>query len=670
MIDIKKDLNPSQLAAVMAVNGPVIVIAGAGSGKTRVIEYRVLNLIQNGVEPHSILLLTFTRKAAHEMLSRASRHDQRCMRVEGGTFHSFAYRMLKKYGAEIGLAKTFSILDEDDAGVAMHKCATRLGCFERDRLFPKKETLRSVISMSVNKAATIEDVLDKEYPHFLEFAPEITSVRKEYTEYKVKNGYLDYDDLLVYLRLLLKRSDIRPKIADKYRFLMVDEYQDTNKIQADIVYLLAEKNRNVMAVGDDAQSIYGFRGTSHENIMEFPKRFAGCTIIKLEENYRSTQPILDAANAVLGNINNKYAKTLTAAKRFEGVKPRLLFFKDVYEEAMWIADKIKELRDDGTPLGHQAVLFRSAYISIPLQAELSRRNIPYQVFGGLRFYETAHVKDLVAHLRVLANPKDEISWHRILMLIEGIGPKTADKITVKLAGSGASLDKAIDDVLVNGDKAHTYSARLKNLGSCLKDICNKVSMGQRYDRVLDHYLPLMKEKFDDWHIRVNDFESLRQIVATYTSLADFLADFSIEAPERGVRAVEPERKNEEGPLTLSTIHSAKGLEWETVFLIGVADGTLPISFALNSEDDIEEEHRLFYVALTRAKTDLFLSLHHEGTRGGLTQFNKISRFVDDANVLAALDQNVVFDPEGQEAGEFGSGNDTDSLLRDIIDSFN
>ncbi|MBN1526321.1 MAG: ATP-dependent helicase, partial [Candidatus Omnitrophica bacterium] len=625
--------------------------------------------------PRSILLLTFTRKAAHEMLSRASRHDQRCMRVEGGTFHSFAYRMLKKYGSEIGLAKTFSILDEDDAGVAMHKCATRLGCFDKDRLFPKKETLRSVISMSVNKAAPIEDILDKEYPHFLEFAPEITSIRKEYAEYKVKNSYLDYDDLLVYLRLLLKRSEIRPKIAGKYLFLMVDEYQDTNKIQADIVYLLADRNRNVMVVGDDAQSIYGFRGTSHENIMEFPKRFSGCVIIKLEANYRSTQPILDAANAVLGNINNKYAKTLTAARKSDGVKPRLLFFKDVYEEAMWIADKVKEMRDEGLPLGHQAVLFRSAYISIPLQAELSRRNIPYQIFGGLKFYETAHVKDLIAHLRVLANPKDEISWHRILMLIDGIGPKTAERITEKLAVSGASFDKAIDEVLLNGDKAHAYSGQLKKLGACLRATIDNVGMAERYERILDHYLPLMKEKFDDWHIRVNDFDSLRQIVATYTSLTDLLADFSIEAPERGVRAVEAERKDDEGPLTLSTIHSAKGLEWEAVFLIGVADGMLPISFALNSEDDIEEEHRLFYVALTRAKTNLFLSLHHEGTRGGITQFNKISRFVDEPNVAAALDQDVVFDGEvrgdlSQETDSvFGVDRDSDSLLRDIIDSF-
>jgi DNA helicase-2/ATP-dependent DNA helicase PcrA len=412
--------------------------------------------------------------------------------------------------------------------------------------------------------------------------------------------------------------------------------------------------------------------------MDFPKTFSGCVVIKLEENYRSTQSILDVANAVLENISNKYSKSLVSAKKTEGARPHLLYFKDVYEEAGWIADKIKDMRDDGTPFGHQAVLFRSAYVSIPLQAELSRRGIPYQVFGGLKFYETAHVKDLISHLKVAVNPGDEISWNRVLMLIEGIGPKTAEKITEGIIAC-LSLDDAVEKVLASPQKQAAYSPRLKKLGSSLSAVASgKAGVGERYERILEYYLPLMRDKFDDWHIRVNDLEALRQIVATYKSLEDLLADFSIEAPERGVMRVDAEVPADERPLTLSTIHSAKGLEWEAVFVTGVADGLLPISFALNSEDDLEEEHRLFYVALTRAKAHLYLSLHHEGTKGGITQFNKISRFVDQPNVLAMLEQKAITDPEFDEDSPFEDDDtdtirrhyDKDSLLRDIIDTFN
>jgi DNA helicase-2/ATP-dependent DNA helicase PcrA len=619
------------------LDGPLLVIAGAGSGKTRVIEYRVLNLVQQGIAPNSILLLTFTRKAAHEMIARASRHDPRCANVEGGTFHSFAFRILRRYSKVIGLPGSFVILDEGDAEEAVHRCAAKMGLYDREKRFPKKDTLRSLISMSINKNASIGEIIKKEYPHFVEDIDDIENLRTEYARYKIDKNYLDYDDLLVFLRILLENEDVRARLSQKYRYIMVDEYQDTNRLQGDIAFSLAEKNGNIMVVGDDAQSIYGFRGASHENIMEFPKKFPSCTIIKLEENYRSSQTILDIANAVMENMKNKYSKCLISAKNQIGQKPQLLFFKDPYEEAEWIADKIKRFLDEGVPLGHQCILLRSLYLSIPLQSELSRRNIPYETFGGLKFYETAHVKDVLSHVKVIVNPKDELAWHRVLMLIKRIGPKTAGRLTDECTAL-PSLDEILEKVFPRYLKGYPYSEGLARLGKMLRVMSDaETEVGEKFENTLDYYFPLLKDKYDDWHLRLNDLEALRQIAMRYGSLDDLLEDFAVEPPERGVRSVEPETKDEEKPVVISTIHSAKGLEWDTVFLMGLMDGVLPVTFALDNEDDIEEEQRLFYVAVTRAKNRLFLTLHHEGMRSGITQFNKISRFVDVPNVLAKLD---------------------------------
>lgn len=676
MHDLKNTLNPSQLAAVNATTGPILVIAGAGSGKTRVIEYRVLNLVKSGVDPKSILLLTFTKRAAHEMLSRAARHDPRIRAVDGGTFHSFAFKTLKKYSAVLGFSNLFSILDESDAEEAVHKCGARSNFFDKEKKHPKKSTLKAIFSVSVNKGRSIEETLDREYPHFLHASGEIEALRKEYAAYKIKKNYLDYDDLLIYLRLLLGKPEVRDRIAERYRYVMVDEYQDTNIIQGDIAFLLAEKHRNIMVVGDDAQSIYGFRGAFHRNIMEFPKRFDGCVIIKLEKNYRSTPPILDVANTVLGNMAHKYSKCLVSARGEEAAAlPKLNFFKDGYDEAGWIAEKVAQLRAEGVELSQQAVLFRAAYVSIPLQAELARCGIPYQVFGGLKFYETAHVKDTIAHLKIIHNIKDEISWHRILTLIEGVGPKTADAISEAIM-----KEPSIAGVAARAFSEAACGARmtqsLKRLKSFLLSASRDgMSPGALYDLAFDYYLPLMKDKFDDWHLRLNDLEALRQIAARYVSLEELLGDFSIEPPDRSVLGVSASSKGDERPITLSTIHSAKGLEWDTVFLIGLVDGVLPSAFALGNDEDIEEEHRLFYVAITRAKNRLFMSLNHEGTRGGITQFNKISQFLETSNVLACLDQKVVFEGKTYDGIELDDSDaidiepayDKDTLLKDVVD---
>jgi DNA helicase-2/ATP-dependent DNA helicase PcrA len=430
-----------------------------------------------------------------------------------------------------------------------------------------------------------------------------------------------------------------------------------------------------MAVGDDAQSIYGFRGASHENIMAFPDKFTGCKIIVLEENYRSTQEILDVANSALEGMTNKYSKCLVSAKSEKGAKPSMMLFKDAYEEAEWIAGRIKELEDEGLSLAGQAILFRSAYVSIPLQAELSRLNIPYQVYGGLKFYETAHVKDVMAHLRIIANLKDELSWSRVLMLIDGVGPKRAQIITDEIMAC-ASFNDVMERVFYKYKAGHVCARGLMRLASALRGACdNGASPGAQFEIIIDYYDAIFKSKFDDWHIRINDLAALKQVSTRYRHLEDILADLAIEPPERGVAGIAPETPRTEETLTLSTIHSAKGLEWDTVFLVGLADGVLPISFALNSEEEIEEEHRLFYVGITRAKQRLYLSLHHEGTRGGITQFNKISRFLDNADILSKVEQaegdamEDVFEDLSAPDGDIRPVYDKDALYRRVIDYF-
>ncbi|MCU0650976.1 MAG: ATP-dependent helicase [Candidatus Omnitrophica bacterium] len=627
MIDISKELNPSQLEAVDAIDGPVLVIAGAGSGKTRVIEYRVLNLIQKNVLPQSILLLTFTRKAASQMLARASRHDRRCSLVEGGTFHSFAYRILKKYSKRLGF-DFFTILDESDAENALNLCVGRLALNDKDKRFPRKDTLRKIISMSINKDTPIGGIIETEYPNFIDYSSAVERIADEYRRYKQEKGYFDYDDLLVYLFVCLSRyDDIRREISSRYRYVMVDEYQDTNKLQADIAYYLAKDHGNCMAVGDDAQSIYGFRGASHKNIMEFPKKFSGTRIIKLEANYRSSQPILDVANAVLRNMRTKFDKDLFSATEHRGVKPTLLFFQDTTSEAEWLGQKILDLRDEGVGFGDQAVLFR----------------LPFQVFGGVKFYETSHVKDLLAHLRVILNPHDEISWTRLLELIEGIGPRTAAKVISSIEAQSGMQD-IINNALRTGFDKNKYKAGLEKLACALDNAVNKCpSLGSKLSKLMDYYEPIFRQRFDDWNQRENDLAALKQISERYDSLQDFLAEFSIEPPDYGVAKAASRVPEDEKPLTLSTIHSAKGLEWECVFLMGLVDGILPVSFALEDESRIDEEHRLFYVGLTRAKSRLYLFVHHEANGVGMSGFNKVSRFLDSREVLAKLDQDIQVD---------------------------
>jgi DNA helicase II / ATP-dependent DNA helicase PcrA len=666
--DLRMHLNGRQYEAVTTVDGPVLVIAGAGTGKTRVIEFRVRHLVESGVPPASILLLAFTRRSAREMISRASRYDPRCNSVEGGTFHSFANKMLRRYCDFFGLPDSFTVYDESDSEEALHRCAANLGFYAREKRRPRKDMLRSILSMAVNKEISIEDVLVKHYPPFLQYADEIRDLRVKYTEYKIASHCLDYDDLLLYLKILLENGQIRARISERYRYVMVDEFQDTNAMQGEITYRLAEGHRNILVVGDDAQSIYGFRGSSHRNIMRFPERFEGCRIIKLEDNYRSTQAILDVGNAVLDNMSNKYEKCLKAVKPDYGEKPHLIHFRDAYEEAGWIADRVKEYYDQGMELSHQCILFRSAYITIPLQAELSKRNIPFMVYGGLRFYETAHVKDVIAHLRLFVNPKDELSWNRVLLLIPGVGPRTAERL-LKDISRCATLESIVADVIDVQSQNRGYGQGFLRLKDLLETGQKTTSAGERCQAAVSYYEPILREKVDlDWHLRKNDLEALQQVSARYESLPELLTDFAIEPPERGVKDFHDTVW--ERPLILSTIHSAKGLEWRHVFIVGAIDGVLPSSYSTHDDEELEEEHRLLYVAITRARERLYILVHHEGRNNGIHTFNRLSRFIDAANVRECLDQAHAFPAaEGQTPGSGQiAGYGKSELLAKLLDS--
>ncbi len=634
-------LNEQQWKAVRTTEGPLLVIAGPGSGKTRVIEYRVLHLIGQGIAPKQILLLTFTRKAAQEMLSRAAAHDERAGHVHGGTFHSFAYKLVNEFKERLGFSGSLTVLDEKDAEEALQKLVGRLGLGDGDTAFPKKHTLRAILSETINKDKTITEVIEYSYEHLLSHTKTIERLEEAYAVYKREAGYLDFDDLLRLAVQLLRDEEVARMVGSRYRYVMVDEYQDTNRLQGEIAYLLARAHGNIMVVGDDAQSIYGFRGAYHENIMQFPKLFPGCVTVLLEKNYRSVQAVLNLGNAILETMPKKFKKTLVAARGETGVKPQMAYFGDAEEEAHWIRSRIQYLEKKGTPLSRQAVLFRSSYISIPLQAELTKQGVPYEVFGGLKFYEMAHVKDMLSYLKILANDKDELSWNRILLLIPGVGPKTADAVWnyVKINGGA-----------VSDSEWKKYPDGVRALFEALYSAEGESKAPQdRFDTLLAYYVPVLKQKFDDWPSRRNDLEILREVAGYYDNLQLFLSDCAIEPPER-------RQKRKEGALTLSTIHSAKGLEWDSVYLLGAIDGVLPSKMAFDSEEELEEEQRLLYVAVTRAKNDLALSFHLESGHGSFS-LHRLSRFLEEKEVFAALEHKDYSERRARERAVWDEGTD-------------
>lgn len=633
MINYKKELNPAQLKAVQSIEGPYLVIAGAGSGKTRILVYRVAYLVEHGVKPSNILLLTFTRKSAQEMLARASGAlDNRCQHVSGGTFHSFANFVLRKYGSYLNLSNNFTIMDQADAQSALGLARKNLGFDKTDNRFPKKKTILDIISKGINTSCDIGLVIESEYPHFSDYEASIEKIKKEYARYKREKALLDYDDLLLLLKELLSTNkEVREALSRQYKYIMVDEYQDTNKLQADILYCLLSEHKNIMVVGDDSQSIYAFRGANFKNIIDFPKVFKEAKVITLEENYRSIQPILSLTNRVIENAREKFEKILFTKRKGSNM-PVYIEIENENKQSINIIGKIKALQSKGVKLGDMAILFRSGWHSNDLEIELAKNNIPFLKYGGQKFVESSHIKDLLSYVYIIHNRSDEINWIRALTLIRGVGAKTAQKIFNKISGNKGAFP--LEDKLFK---------KIKDMGELLR-IINYVDNNQKTPLEVikmlgKYYEPIFKERYDDFHKRIGDLASLEKIASRYEKIQDFLTDMALEPPETNL-AKKGIFDRDKSKLVLSTIHSAKGLEWHTVFIIHVAEGYIPSYQSMGNDESIEEERRLLYVAMTRAKENLYIlkPLIDSSPRSYFMSkdgpgFTQTSRFIDEGDVL-------------------------------------
>jgi DNA helicase-2/ATP-dependent DNA helicase PcrA len=643
-IDFKSQLNPAQLEAVMVTDGPVLVIAGAGSGKTRTLVHRLARLVSLGVDPTSILLLTFTRKAASEMLSRAEKLLGMALGgVQGGTFHAFSFATLRRHPQATGYPGTLTIMDRGDAEEVMGHVISGLGAGKGDKSFPKKGFVLELISKSRNKELTVSDVLSREAYQLLPHATALEEIADEYRIYKENHGLLDYDDMLFTLeRALLAHPDLLEQLRARHRYIMVDEYQDTNLVQARLVKLLAGEAGNVMAVGDDAQSIYAFRGANVENILSFPRIYQGTRLIRLEQNYRSTQPILDLTNAILRGAKDRFDKNLFS-EREGGPKPELVKAYSDQTQARLAVEKIRELKRRYLAC-EIAVLFRAGYQSYSLELALNKEGIAFQKFGGLRFSEAAHVKDAVAFLRVVHNPRDAVAWKRVLTLVDKVGEKTALKIAV-----------AVRD----NDQGFLAAQRKKNPGleavfAFLEELRSEPGgPAAMLERAVVFYTPALTRLHpEDYPRRLAGLEQLSQIAVSYAHLEAFLADLALENPEEERKGVR------EDAVVLSTVHSAKGLEWAAVLLLDLVDDRFPSRHALARPEDLEEERRLLYVACTRAK-DL-LTLYVPGTvynrAGGGSQPAMPSLFVRELDRDLYTEMRETFSGALTRLGEGGMGN--------------
>ncbi|MEK6371824.1 MAG: ATP-dependent helicase [Acidobacteriota bacterium] len=669
-VKYEDELNAEQLEVVMAGDGPLLVIAGAGSGKTRALTYRVSRLIEDGVDPNDILLVTFTNKASREMLSRVEQLvtvDTR--RIWGGTFHSIGNRLLRRHAEAIGYRSSFTILDSEDAKEMMESAISSLGIKTLEKRFPKGDVLLDIYSFLINTRTPLELHLEQNYPHFALYRDEMVNVFRRYKERKREANAMDFDDLLVNWKLLL---DDHPEVSEalkrRFRSILVDEYQDTNKLQADIVDAMASEKHNVMVVGDDAQSIYSFRGASFENILTFPLRFPEAKIYKLETNYRSTPQILALANASMSHNRFQFRKELHAV-RGAGPDPAVVGVDDVFEQAAFVAQRILELRDEGESLADIAVLYRSHYQSLELQMELSRRLIPYEIRSGVRFFEQAHIKDVIAYLKIVTNPRDELSWKRVLKLYPKVGEKTAAEVWGRISASPDPLQAFLFSAPLPqaGEGGPERAKRVEGPGegrlNLLKSLLEMLAgEGMKHNPseairliVEKGYADYARAKFANAQARLDDLEQLSQYALRYDDVNAFLDEVALANPIAGedVAVVGPEDEK----IVLSSVHQAKGLEWRIVFVIWLADGRFPSQralrvpggivripegnvaeeFALMVQDEREreivipgeeEERRLFYVAVTRAKQELYLVFPVMARdRGGMDILMEPSRFV-------------------------------------------
>ncbi len=636
MIDYQKELNPEQLAVVKGGDGPCLVLAGAGSGKTRTIIYRLAYLLEKGADPRNICLVTFTNKAAKEMTTRAEALlGYKPQGMIAGTFHHLANFLLRRYGKRIGLEPNFTILDEDDKKSLIKASIGESGVDTKKKRFPMPAVLKEIFSYAKNSRNNLEQVIDLKHPNFLPLQEEIASVRRIYEKKKKDGNMVDFDDLLTAtLNLLETQTDIREGLARHFQYLLVDEYQDTNPVQAAILYHLSSHYKNILVVGDDAQSIYSFRAADIKNILDFNKTYPEAKMFKLETNYRSTPNILDLANDVISKNFNQFPKNLKSL-RPKLSAPSLLSAGSQNDEAKFIADKILELRGEGVELKNMAVLFRASYHSQVLEMELTRRDIPYEYRGGVKFFERSHIKDVISYLRAFFNPKDEAAWTRILSFGVGVGPVAAQNIFNTVAQKNTPQEIAQITSSNFGAKAGLPRVGVK-AGNSWNDI---LRLWQKFlnlapapnnfiEAVLSsHYRDYMEHTYDNFEDRLNDLMELAAFSSKYENLENFLTEITlfedVAVKNDGGASYDREK------MVLSTIHQAKGLEWNTVFIINLIDGAFPNRRALLEDGGVEEERRLFYVACTRAKENLFLSYAFTGGGGdfGGMNFNEPSIFL-------------------------------------------
>ncbi|HEY2330243.1 MAG TPA: ATP-dependent helicase [Verrucomicrobiae bacterium] len=642
-IDYARELNEQQLAAVTAPPGPALVIAGAGSGKTRTLTYRVAYLIEQGIPPDRILLLTFTNKAAGEMMRRVSDllgHELRSL--WGGTFHSIGARILRLHAETLGYQKDFTILDRDDAKDLIKACMADAKIDKKDKHFPKPDVLNEIFSLAANTHQTIDELMEGRFNYFFQFAAEIADQQKRYIARKRATNGMDFDDLLaLWLKLMQEHPDVREHFQRRFQFILVDEYQDTNKLQGDLIDLLAARHKNVMVVGDDAQSIYAWRGANFANILDFPKRYPGAKVFKIETNYRSTPEILKVANAAIAANVNQFAKELAPARK-SGVKPALIACTDAGQQATFIAQRALELQEEGTSLNQIAVLYRSHFHALELQLELTRRQIPFSITSGIRFFEQAHIKDATAHLKFVANPKDEVSFKRLVLLLPGIGAKGAEKLyqnfLARMTDGGLKMETAAAPKLAAAlqscskavpKKAAVPWSQFTATIAQLEDESTRKSAAKMLRLVMDAgYDDYLKETYDNYERRLEEIQQLAEFAFQFGSVEEFLTQLALLT---NVEA-EDDPKDDSEKIKLSTIHQAKGLEFEIVFVIMLCDGLFPSSRSTESNDGEEEERRLFYVSVTRAKNELYLC--HPLIRGGFGQtggdiYQSPSRFLSE-----------------------------------------
>src|ERR1700686_4894550 len=651
-IDYAAELNEQQLAAVTAPPGPLLVIAGAGSGKTRTLTYRVAYLLENGIDPRNILLLTFTNKAARQMVDRVvNLLPVDASGIWGGTFHSIGNRMLRRHGSALGYNSGFTIMDREDQKDLINTVVAAAGIDPKEIRFPKGDVLAEIFSFVVNTETPMEELLAEKFPYFLPLLDKIKDVHARYEKKKKATNSMDFDDLLEKTLFMLRHhEEVAAFYRRQFQFILVDEYQETNKIQADLVDTLARDHRNIMVVGDDAQSIYSWRGANFKNILEFPKRYPDAQVFKIEMNYRSVPEVLEVANAAISSNVEQFRKNLAPTRDSNAVKPAVVALNDGSEQAQFVAQRILELRDEDVDLNDIAVLYRAHYHAIELQLELSRRGIPYQITSGIRFFEQAHIKDVTSFLRLVANPRDEVAFKRMVKLLPGIGNRSADNLWNawdKSIGTVASVaDRDPEATLATAaasDPGYNFGGRLlamktgarskkswEQLAHTLDEIApagQPTAPSEMITSVVEAiYDDYAKMNFTNYELRREDLNQLAAFARQFKDVHEFLSQLALISNVDAEAA--PNQTGDKEAVNLSSVHQAKGLEFHAVFIIWLTDGMFPSARSLDTRDALEEERRLFYVAITRARDELYLTFPHMRLSGGYGDvFQRPSRFL-------------------------------------------